>query len=482
MDVGAVAIAVIGAIGGAVATGVGAMLRARTSRRTAARLVYAELESNSAIVAFYRSMGVWPAAATSRKAWDANSEVLARTRETDLFQTVSRGYAALEAVAYIAQGRSLSKPDAEELLLVNVGLLNEALRSVGTAGMIPAAQLHKVVARLSAAAPSRNPAAPPLGNVPVSLLSQMVDLQRAVGRRPALEAPAAVPVAPVPESAALRVYDAGNLRTIPTRPVRTEDGPPSADPAVEDAFAAMTHTVRFYREALGRDLVADAGGTLRAVVHFGKNYANVYWDGRHIVIGDGDGVNFGPFAPHLDIMAHELTHILLESSGLEFAGQTGSLIESFADVLGSLVKQFTLGQSAGEADWLIGDGLVVSDSRMALRSLKAPGTAFDDDRLGRDPQVADMADYVATDDDNGGVHINSGIPSHAFYLLAVALGGAAWERAGPIWYRALTGGALPAAADFATFAGVTLDEAGPDAVEAVRAAWKAVGVTPAVHG
>jgi Zn-dependent metalloprotease len=390
---------------------------------------------------------------------------------------VSRGYAALEAVAYIAQGRSLSKPDAEELLRVNVGLLHEALRSVGTAGTIPAAQLDRVVARLSGTAPSHSPAAPPLGNVPVSLLSQMVDLQRATGQRPTLETPAE-PVTPVPQRAALRVYDAGNLRQIPTAPVRTEAGPPSADPAVEEAFAAMTHTVRFYREALGLDLVADAGGTIRAVVHFGKNYANVYWDGRHIVVGDGDGVNFGPFAPHLDIMAHELTHILLENSGLEFAGQTGSLIESFADVLGSLVKQFTLGQSAAEADWLIGDGLVVSDSRMALRSLKAPGTAFDDERLGRDPQVADMADYVVTDDDNGGVHINSGIPSHAFYLLAVALGGAAWERAGPIWHRALTGGALPPSADFATFAGVTLDEAGPDAVEAVRAAWKAVGVTP----
>jgi len=185
----------------------------------------------------------------------------------------------------------------------------------------------------------------------------------------------------------------------------------------------------------------------------------------------------------VEIIAHELTHILLEHAGLHYSGQTGSLMESFADVIGSLVKQYALGQRADEADWLMANGIVdPHESRMPLRSLKAPGTAFDDERLGRDPQVARMADYVRTEDDNGGVHINSGIPSHAFYLLSVTLGGRAWERAGPIWYRALTGDALPPSADFATFAGVTVDEAGVDEADAVRNAWKAVGVTPSVTG
>ena len=64
--------------------------------------------------------------------------------------------------------------------------------------------------------------------------------------------------------------------------------------------------------------------------------------------------------------------------------------------------------------------------------------------LGRDPQPAHMDGFVVTRDDNGGVHINSGIPNHAFYLAAKALGGHAWERAGLIWYRALTSGTLPA--------------------------------------
>ena len=63
--------------------------------------------------------------------------------------------------------------------------------------------------------------------------------------------------------------------------------------------------------------------------------------------------------------------------------------------------------------------------------MKAPGTAYDDPRLGgKDPQPAHMGDYVDTTDDNGGVHINSGIPNHAFYLAATALGGHSWEKAG----------------------------------------------------
>ena len=86
--------------------------------------------------------------------------------------------------------------------------------------------------------------------------------------------------------------------------------------------------------------------------------------------------------------------------------------------------------------------------------MKAPGTAYDDDVLGTDPQPAHMDDYVETTDDNGGVHLNSGIPNRAFYLAAAALGGHAWETAGPIWYDTLTAD-LAAEATFADFAAAT---------------------------
>lgn len=114
--------------------------------------------------------------------------------------------------------------------------------------------------------------------------------------------------------------------------------------------------------------------------------------------------------------------------------------------------------------------------------MKEPGTAYDDPRLGKDPQPGHMRDYVDTDDDNGGVHINSGIPNRAFHLVATTLGGNAWERAGAIWYAAVTGD-IKADCDFVTFAGLTevaaVQAHGEDSeeVRAVRDAWREVGVT-----
>jgi hypothetical protein len=119
--------------------------------------------------------------------------------------------------------------------------------------------------------------------------------------------------------------------------------------------------------------------------------------------------------------------------------------------------------------------------------MKAPGTAYDDVRLGKDPQPTDMAGYVATTDDNGGVHINSGIPNHAFYLVATAIGGDAWEAPGQIWYDVLTGSSIRPVCDFSTFAGLTLEAATErfgeksDEATAVQHAWRTVGVTPVVE-
>src|SRR6202035_2165099 len=101
-----------------------------------------------------------------------------------------------------------------------------------------------------------------------------------------------------------------------------------------------------------------------------------------------------------------------------------------------------------------GEGLLTFQGQ-ALRSMKAPGTAYDNNMLGKDPQPADMQHYLRTAQDNGGVHINSGIPNHAFYLAAVAIGGNAWESAGKIWYQTLTKG-LKSDANFADCAHATI--------------------------
>ena len=222
-----------------------------------------------------------------------------------------------------------------------------------------------------------------------------------------------------------------------------------------------------------------------ATVHYGTRYDNAFCDGTQMVFGDGDGVIFQPFTRSLDVIGHELAHGVTQyTSGLNYQDQSGALNESVSDVFGVLVKQRLLGQSADQADWLVGAELLADDVEgVALRSMAAPGTAYDDPRLGKDPQPAHLRDYVETTDDNGGVHINSGIPNKAFHVLATTLGGNAWEVAGQVWVNTITGD-ISADCDFATFAALTLTAAGSrhgadsEVATAVRAAWESVGVTP----
>ncbi|WP_407568110.1 M4 family metallopeptidase [Arsenicicoccus dermatophilus] len=225
-----------------------------------------------------------------------------------------------------------------------------------------------------------------------------------------------------------------------------------------------------------------------------RDYDNAFWDGQQMVFGDGDGVYFASFTDCVDVVGHELTHGLTQlTAGLTYVARSGALNESISDAFGVLTKQHALGQTAAEADWLIGAGLFTAKVRgIALRSMKAPGTAYDDPHLGKDRQPASMSGYqdLSHDDagDNGGVHINSGIPHRAFYLVADALGGHAWERAGQIWWDTLlgvNGPALPKDCDFATFARHTLTAATERygarsrEVDAVPEAWRTVEVTSA---
>jgi Zn-dependent metalloprotease len=178
-----------------------------------------------------------------------------------------------------------------------------------------------------------------------------------------------------------------------------------------------------------------------------------------------------------------MTHGVTErTAGLDYANQSGALNESFSDVMGELIQQwhadpkaFATPEYAAKQDWLIGESVFTPGTKGdALRSMKAPGTAYP-----RDPQPADMAHYVQTDEDNGGVHVNSGIPNRAAYEAAIKLGD---EKVAKVWYKALTEH-LQATAQFQDAANATVlsaQELYPNGSEAqaVRDAWAAVGITP----
>ncbi|WP_300265535.1 M4 family metallopeptidase [Microbacterium sp.] len=274
------------------------------------------------------------------------------------------------------------------------------------------------------------------------------------------------------------ISDAENSETLPGVVVRAEGEPAVDDAAVNEAFDGLGATFEMMLSAFERNSLDGAGAQLDATVHYGVDYDNAFWDGERMVFGDGDGEVFRGFTGSISVIGHELAHgVIQHTANLEYQGQPGALNESIADVFGALTEQYAAGQSADEATWLIGAGIFTDEVQgTALRSMLEPGTAYDDDELGRDPQPAHMDDFVQTTEDNGGVHINSGIPNRAFALTATALGGNAWERAGLTWYRALTGG-LPSTATFTDFADATVAAAVDDeTATATRKAWASVGV------
>ena len=280
------------------------------------------------------------------------------------------------------------------------------------------------------------------------------------------------------------IYDAKHTESLPGQLIRAEGQNPAADAAVNQAYDGLGDTFDFYLDVYQRNSIDNKGLPLKASVHYGQDYDNAFWNGQQMVFGDGDNQIFTGFTACLEVIGHELTHGVTGSeANLNYQGQSGALNESISDVFGSLVKQKKLNQTAAQADWLIGEGLLVEGIHgVALRSMKAPGTAYDDPTLGKDPQPADMAHYLQTTEDNGGVHTNSGIPNHAFYLAAASIGGFAWEKAGQIWYDTLLDPRLKATANFAAFANLTALNAAhrygvnSDERKAVLDAWKKVGV------
>jgi Zn-dependent metalloprotease len=279
------------------------------------------------------------------------------------------------------------------------------------------------------------------------------------------------------------IFDAQHGSALPGRRVRGEGDKPTGDAAVDEAYEALGATYDLYWSAFKRKSVDGRGMRLDGTVHYGDGYDNAFWDGAQMVFGDGDGEIFQRFTLSVDVIGHELTHgVTQREAALAYAGQSGALNESLSDVFGSLVKQKKLKQEAKDADWLIGQGLFTKQVKgVALRSMKAPGTAYDDPVLGKDPQPGHMKAYREVPYDNGGVHINSGIPNRAFYLAALALKGRAWEKPGQIWYDALChrlreGSTFADAASDTARSAAELFGTGSQEQRAVEMSWKEVGL------
>lgn len=279
------------------------------------------------------------------------------------------------------------------------------------------------------------------------------------------------------------VYDLENRGTtwLPGKLVRSEGSPRSKDTAVNEAYDHAGSTYDFFQKVFGRNSLDDHGMTLVSSVHVGSRFNNAFWNGEQMAYGDGDQQIFRRFTRSLDVVGHELAHgVVSFTSNLEYRDEPGALNEHFADVFGVLVKQWKKKQDVKTATWLIGAEIMgPKTGAKALRTFKDEKAYEKDPLLGTDPQPKNLKNKYKGSADSGGVHFNSGIPNHAFFRVAQALGGKAWEKPGQIWYKSLL--ALHRESGFQEMVATTTMNAGAlfgsGSLEqkAVIQAWKDVG-------
>ncbi len=212
------------------------------------------------------------------------------------------------------------------------------------------------------------------------------------------------------EGTRLETYDAENKETLPGTLVREDDEANTGDVDVDNAHNFADATLDYYLATHSRNSYDNAGAVVKSTANYGSSFQNAFWDGTQMVYGDGFAV--------LDVVGHELTHAVTEkTANLEYRWQSGALNESFSDIFGAMIDR---------DDWLMGEDLADLLGQDAIRDLQNPEQYN---------QPANTADWVATCQDNEGVHINSGIFNKAYYNIATAL---SKDKAEKIFYRALT--------------------------------------------
>jgi len=267
-----------------------------------------------------------------------------------------------------------------------------------------------------------------------------------------------------------------------------------SDGAVVDAHTYAGWTYDYYFKRYGRRGIDDRDLAIRSITHFQAGYQNAFWDTgvSSMFYGDGGSV-YRPFSGAIDVVAHELTHgVTAYTWNGIYYGESGALNEAFSDIMGTSVEFFF--QPAGDgrlmADYWLGEDLpeVFDPNRNAFRSMNDPSHVCG--RLGCHPD--NYAKLYRGTDDNGGVHVNSGIANQAFYLLVeggtnrtsgrtvAGLGAVNRERAERIFYRGFTLHLTPGAT-FADGRAATVQAAlelyGPGReADQTAAAWSAVGV------
>ncbi len=242
-----------------------------------------------------------------------------------------------------------------------------------------------------------------------------------------------------------------------------------------------------FHDILDRESFNNDNATVEIFLKLGINYPNAFWDGQYLAFGTGDHYYFNDFSRIYDVIAHEYGHANIQyECNLQYENQSGALNEHIADVFGICAYQKKYNLAVDKTEWIIGKGLFTTRVKAkGLRSFKDE-IAYDDPIIGKDDQPKHMRDYQdlpnTEDGDWGGVHTNSGIPNHAFYLFNMKLGGKSWNNGSlQIWYNSmLKENGLNPYATFKEFAEKTIEISQRlttiNPVQPLEDAWREVGV------
>lgn len=205
-----------------------------------------------------------------------------------------------------------------------------------------------------------------------------------------------------------------------------------AEPSSVSAHANAGIVYEYFRTTHQRNAIDDKGGTIISVVNVGKDgqpMENAFWNGKLMAYGNG-GEHFEAFAKALDVSAHEMSHGVTEhSAGLEYVTMSGALNEAFSDIFGAMVDR---------EDWKIGEDITRVSPLFptgTMRDLEDPHNGGTQGSASWQPKHMNEYQNLDLNDDNGGVHTNSGIINHCAFLLAGQIGRDKTEK---IMYRALT--------------------------------------------